>query len=194
MSNQKKTKSVLKAAVAPNKATPASKTQSKPAQKLSRENDPHLAREAEQYESPIPSREHIISVLAQAGAPVKPQDVAGLLGIKDVELDGFARRIGAMVRDGQILANKKGEVTIAHDTQLVAGRVIGHADGFGFLVPDDGTADFFLNNKEMSKVLDGDRVNAREVGVDKKGRREAVIVDVINRANSKLVGRYVCGG
>ncbi len=185
MSNKKKTKTVLKVAVSTSKVASGHKS----APKLSRENDPHLAREAEQYESPIPSREHIISVLAQAGAPVKPQDVAGLLGIKEIELDGFARRIGAMVRDGQILSNKKGEVTIAQETKLVVGRVIGHADGFGFLTPDDESADFFLNNKEMSKVLDGDRVNAREVGVDKKGRREAVIIDVISRANSKLVGR-----
>lgn len=197
MSNKKKTKVVANAASSSNlsgsksgsNVSGGAKNTPKNPPKLSRENDPHLAREAEQYESPIPSREHIISVLAQAGAPVKPQDVAGLLGIKESELDGFARRIGAMVRDGQILANKKGEVTIAQETKLVVGRVIGHADGFGFLTPDDGTADFFLNNKEMSKVLDGDRVNAREVGVDKKGRREAVIIDVITRANSKLVGR-----
>ena len=65
----------------------------------------------------------------------------------------------------------------------------GHPDGFGFLVPDDGGADLFLSPREMHKVLHGDRATVRMIGVDKRGRPEGAIVDVVERANREIVGR-----
>jgi ribonuclease R len=41
----------------------------------------------------------------------------------------------------------------------------------------------------MRKVLHGDRVVARESGVDHRGRAEAKIVEVIERVNTRVVGR-----
>lgn len=41
----------------------------------------------------------------------------------------------------------------------------------------------------MSKALHGDLVMVREVGMDRRGRREASIVEVLERANTQLVGR-----
>ena len=62
-------------------------------------------------------------------------------------------------------------------------------DGFGFLVPDDGGSDLFLSAREMEKVMHGDRAIARVAGTDQRGRPEGKIVEVLERANSKLVGR-----
>ena len=45
--------------------------------------------------------------------------------------------------------------------ELIAGRVIGHKDGFGFVVPDDGGEDLFLSPRQMRNVFHGDRVLAR---------------------------------
>jgi len=72
---------------------------------------------------------------------------------------------------------------------LVKGKVQGHPDGFGFLIPEDGSADMFLSEKEMHQVLNGDVVMVRQAGVDRRGRPEAKIVEVLERANSKVVGR-----
>ena len=41
----------------------------------------------------------------------------------------------------------------------------------------------------MQKALHGDKVLVREIGVDRRGRREATIVEVLEYANTKLVGR-----
>jgi ribonuclease R len=43
----------------------------------------------------------------------------------------------------------------------------------------------------MSKVLHRDRALARVVGIDRRGRREGVIVEVLERANSRVVGRVL---
>jgi exoribonuclease R len=70
-----------------------------------------------------------------------------------------------------------------------SGRVEGHQDGFGFFIPDDKSGDMFIHEKEMRGVLHGDRVMVREHGVDRRGRKEGKIVEVLERVNQSLVGR-----
>ena len=154
-----------------------------------REQDPWLERERAQYEDPLPSREFILQILTEQGVPVTDEELAGLLDIRKHERENFSRRLGAMVRDGQIMRNRKNAICMVDKLDLIKGRVMGHADGFGFLVPDDGSDDLFLNAKQMDKVLHGDRAMARVTGLDRRGRREGSIVEVLERANTRLVGR-----
>ena len=151
--------------------------------------DPHLEREREQYEHPLPSREFILQILAEQGAPVSDEELLQLLHIETHEEDLFSRRLRAMERDGQIMRNRKGAICVVDKLDLVKGKVQGHPDGFGFLIPEDGSPDMFLSEKEMHKVLHGDIVMVRQSGVDRRGRPEAKIVEVLERANSRVVGR-----
>lgn len=157
--------------------------------KNTRSRDPHFERESAKYDSPIPSREFILDVLAGEGVPVGEAQLAELLAIKAEQQEPFAKRLAAMERSGQILRNRKGAILVAKKLDLIAGRVIGHPDGFGFVVPDDGSQDLYLSQKEMDSVLHGDRVMVREGGTDRRGRREASVVEVIDRAQLRLVGR-----
>jgi ribonuclease R len=152
--------------------------------------DPHLQREREKYENPLPSREYILQLVEMAGGPVPADDIAHQLDIEADEEIAFQRRLGAMQRDGQLVINRRGDLCLPDKIELKAGRVDGHADGFGFFIPDDGSGDLFLSEKEMHQVLHGDRVMARERGtVDRRGRKEGKIVEILERANSKVVGR-----
>jgi len=154
-------------------------------------SDPHLSRERERYENPLPSREWILQVLEGEGVPVHPQRLMELLDIGEDEQRLFERRLGAMERDGQLMRNRRGALCIVDKLGLVTGRVQAHADGFGFLVPDEGGADLFLSPWEMSKVMHGDRVVGRAHGVDRRGRPEGVIVEVLERAQQRVVGRLI---
>lgn len=154
-----------------------------------RASDPFLERERERYEFPLPSREFILQVLENHGAPIFADELMSMLSILPEEETQFHRRMGAMEREGQVLVNRKGAMCLPDKLDLLQGRVQGHADGFGFLVPDDGSGDLYLGPKEMGKVLHGDRVLARPMGVDRRGRREGSIVEVLVRANTTLVGR-----
>jgi ribonuclease R len=151
--------------------------------------DPHLEREREQYDSPLPSREYILQILTEHGAPMTEEELLHTLHIETHEGDLFSRRLRAMERDGQIMRNRKRAICVVDKLDLIKGKVQGHADGFGFLIPEDGSPDMFLSEKEMHQVLNGDVVMVRQSGVDRRGRPEAKIVEVLERANSRVVGR-----
>src|SRR6267142_4420177 len=153
-----------------------------------RRADPHREREAARYENPIVSREFILQTLAEAGVPLTDAELAQRLAIKPDEREPFERRLAAMEREAQIVRNRKGAILVAQKLHLIAGRVEGHPDGFGFVVPEEGE-DLYLGPHEMRKVLHGDRVVVRESGVDHRGRAEAKIVEVIERVNTSVVGR-----
>ncbi len=154
-----------------------------------RRADPEFARESATYAHPLPSREYILQSLAEQGVPTSFDRLCHLLDIADFEREPFQRRLGAMARDAQLLQNRRDDWLIPDKADLLKGRVQGHPDGFGFLVREDKGPDLFLPEKEMNKVLHGDHVIARVVGMDRKGRPEGKVVEVTERANRQVVGR-----
>src|SRR5688572_15088519 len=155
----------------------------------SRTHDPFLERERGNYEEPVPSRELILQTLEAQGVPVSSEALAQLLHITPSEQEGFERRLAAMQRDGQVMRNRRDAICVVAKLDLITGTVQGHPDGFGFVVRDAEGPDLFLGPHEMHKVLHGDRVVVRESGTDRRGRPEAKIVEVLARANHRVVGR-----
>ncbi|WP_226647145.1 ribonuclease R [Microbulbifer variabilis] len=152
--------------------------------------DPHAQREAEKYEKPIPSREYLLQLLEQQAEPVPWEFVADLLELEDEDRrEGVRRRLIAMSRDGQIASNRAGDFGVLDKMSLVRGRVIGHRDGFGFVVPTDGGSDLFLSHRQMRKVFDGDEVLVRETPDGFRGKREGAVVRVIKHNTEQLAGR-----
>lgn len=140
---------------------------------------------------PIPSREDILGVLRTSKTSLKATSIAKKLGVKPEEIDGMAKRLKAMEREGQIAQDKLGSYTALAQENLIVGRVSSHRDGYGFLTPDDGSPDLFLPEREMSRILNGDRVSARVVGTDRKGRLEGSVSEILERANTHIIGRLI---
>lgn len=152
--------------------------------------DPFAQREAEKYENPIPSRELILQLIEQAGKPLARVEIASRFKLESEEdLEALRRRLRAMERDGQLLFNRGQQYCLVDNKNLIVGRVIGHADGFGFIRPDDGSDDLFLSPREMNPLLHNDRALVRVAGVDKKGRREGALVEILERNTHEIVGR-----
>ncbi|MBR7783007.1 ribonuclease R [Undibacterium luofuense] len=143
------------------------------------------------YAYQIPSREEILGVFRQTQQALSLADLGLALNVKPEELDGMSKRLSAMERDGQVRQDRRGQFKLTSQDHLISGRVSSHREGYGFLTPDDGSADLFLPEREMQKVLHGDRVMARVAGADKKGRLEGSIVEVTERANTHVVGRLL---
>ena len=140
---------------------------------------------------PIPSREEILGVLRTTNVKMTANAIADKLGVKPEEFDGMTRRLNAMERDGQIKPDRSGKYGLSNQENFISGRVNSHRDGYGFLLPDDGSEDLFLPEREMQKVLHGDRVTARITGTDKRGRLEGSIIEILERANTHVIGRLL---
>ncbi len=154
-----------------------------------RRNDPFFERESARYDMPLPSREYVTQTLEAEARPLGFDELVELLDVSRAEREMFQRRLGAMEREGQLLRNRKNAYILPERASLIAGKIQGHQDGYGFLIPDDGSADIFLDQHQMGKVLHGDRALVRVIGLDRKGRQEGSIVEVTERANSRVVGR-----
>ena len=154
--------------------------------------DPHAQREAGKYENPIASREVILAVLNKGGTVMKFPVLAAALNLtSDDNLEALRRRVNAMQRDGQIHIDRRGRLGLVDKLELKRCRVIGHRDGYGFARPLEEGDDFFLSNKEMQRVFDGDEVLVAVSGVDPRGRSEGKIVEVLKHAVDELPGRYM---
>ncbi len=153
--------------------------------------DPYADREAQKYQNPIPSRELIMELLGEQDGPMKLPQIAEMLNLSEEEdLEALRRRMRAMERDGQVVRNRRDGYGLASKMDLKCGRVIAHPDGFGFMVPDDGGDDLFMSARQMRTLLNGDRIVARVTGMDRRGRLEGAVVEVLERANKEVVGRF----
>ena len=145
-------------------------------------SDPHYLREAEKYESPIPSREHILSFIQKR--PKSKRQLFELLSIEDEQKKAFERRLRAMVRDKQLSCNKNGVYRPFSNRGLISGTVIANPKGFGFVSLDKGGKDLRLSSQQMKLVFHGDKVKVRLLN----RKLDAEIVQVTKTVKT-LVGR-----
>src|SRR5258706_3540037 len=134
------------------------------------------------------SRE-ILRELERAGAPLEPDELAKRLAIRPRERRAFDEGIAALERAGEVVENRAGALLVGRRIALVAGRVDGHADGHGFLVPDAGSPSVCRPPHEMRTLMHGDRAGVRVGGRDQRGRPMGTLVEVLERARRRIVGR-----
>ena len=144
------------------------------------------------YQHPIPKRSAVLEFLTDAGRPVNTDALLEGFGLQGKRMRGqLLDTLQKMVRAGQIIENRRGEYCLAAKLHLVAGTVSGHRDGFGFVLRDDGEADVYLSAREMRSVIDGDRVAIKVVGLDRRGRPEGRIVEVLQRGIRDTAGQFI---
>jgi len=154
-------------------------------------SDPHAEREARKYDNPIASRELILETLTAADEPMTWEQLAEVLDLlEEDQTIALTRRLRAMERDGQVVRNRRNGYGPLDKMDLVRGRIQAHPDGFGFLVPDDGSDDLFMSAREMRALMHRDRVVAHVSGIDRRGRREGAVVEVLERNTHQVVGRF----
>ena len=144
-----------------------------------------------QHTVTLPTRQQIIDYLDADQRPIKLAKIAEHFTLdNDASKRALGRRLAAMQRAGQLALNRKGGYGPVDKMNLLQGRVIGHPDGYGFVHIDQDSEDLYLPPKEMRCVLHGDRILARVAGTDRRGRKTGAIVEILERANQQLVGRY----
>ena len=158
-----------------------------------RGEDPNLELEKSRYADPIASRELLLKHLREAPEPLSAARLAKRLGLHtDAQRHALAKRLGAMVREGQAIEGPNG-FAIAGDGERVAGRVRGRANGDVLVLPDDGSAPLVLARADTATLMQNDRVEVLAVGMNERGRRIARLIQRIGDAPSLIGGVWHAG-
>ncbi len=132
--------------------------------------------------------DRIIAVLSQAGKPLSLEAVAEQLG---AELPVLEAAVQALMGSGKVLITRKRRLALPEQTGLLYGKIQGHARGFGFFRPEDGSADAFIPADGMHGAMNGDMVWARLTDqVSRNGSPEAEVCAIVKRAYSQIVGTF----
>ena len=155
-------------------------------------SDPFVTREKAKYDQPIASREFLLNLIAADSVPVPQEHIAQSLQYEDeTRIEALRRRLNAMVRDGQIFRNRRGGYLSFDHMDLEKGYVQAHADGFGFLTPESGGKDIFLPERQMRKLMNGDKAAVKIASYDsRRERSEGALIAVLERAHQSVVGRF----
>lgn len=127
-------------------------------------------------------------MLAQPRQRFSIKDFQKRLGKQPGKTTSIQDALSQLIREGTVVRLKKSHYALAKAAHLVPGRVQAHPEGFGFLVPElKGIDDIHLSRREMRRVMHGDRVLVR-IDQNKKGDREAHIVQILERAHKRIAG------
>jgi ribonuclease R len=89
------------------------------------------------------------------------------------------------------IKNNAEQQRASHLEAEIEGVIQGHRDGHGYVVRDDGETDLYLPPNEMRAVLHKDRVRARVVRYDRKGRPEGRVLEIVERPPQPIIGRLL---
>ena len=155
-------------------------------------NDPNAKKESKKYVTPVPSRTYLLDLFEQVGAPIGAKELSLKLELYDhYEKQGLKARLSAMVRDGQLIQNRRGDYCLTEKIPVVVGTILAKRDGFGFLLPDDDSDDIYLSSAQMHSLMDGDRAAVRVSGYERDGRQKGTLVEILERAHTEVVGRLL---
>ena len=149
------------------------------------------SRRDDKQSSPQISPKRIIDALQRAAVPCTAKILA-----QHLKLQGKAERaaldnaLQALVHKGRLVKSRSNRYGLAAKMDVVAGIVLAHPDGYAFVKPDEGGEDVYVNRRDARRVLHLDRVQISVSGVDNRGRRKGQIIEILERANHEVVGRY----
>ncbi len=139
----------------------------------------------------VPARMQILEFLRVTNQPCSLEKICSHFGLQQPEgIRALSGRLERMKKNGYVLVDRKTRYGLPEKMDIVAGRVIGHARGFGFVIPDMGGEDLYLHHNQMRKVLHGDRVLAKTRAIDSRGRKEGVVVEVLVDKHREIVGHF----
>jgi ribonuclease R len=123
-------------------------------------------------------------------ARLTPIEIHRRAGFQGDDLQKVVDALRELCRQGRLVRLKKNHHALPDRQNLLTGKIHAHPDGYGFLILDDKDAeDLYINRREMRRVMHGDRVMVR---VERKARggSEAHIVQVLERAQKRMIGTY----
>ncbi|BEU88554.1 ribonuclease R [Selenomonas sp. TAMA-11512] len=139
-------------------------------------------------------KKHIVRFMREeVYRPLTEEDLAGAMAFSAEDLHLFWQAIEELEETAVIIKTRNERLGLPARMNLAVGRLSMSAKGFGFITPEEtvgeDAGDIFVPGGDLNSAMHGDRVVARVSPAELPGRaREGVIIRVVERANTRVVG------
>jgi ribonuclease R len=139
------------------------------------------------------SRDQILVLMRErVHHPAGVRELLQLLKVPREQRATFKRGLKSLVESGDLIQIRGHRFGLPEKMDLHVGRLQTHPGGYGFVVPErplDG-GDIYIAGPHLNDAMHGDRVVARIERLKDGGRAEGRVIRILERGNSRLVGRY----
>ena len=133
-------------------------------------------------------------IQAHADRPMKIKELAKEIGIDSEAYPQFRRGVKDLISQGKLVHVKRGRIGLPDQMDLVTGVISLTRSGFGFVKCDNSDEEIFIAARDLFTSFEGDRVMVRlKPGRGFKDKREGVVLKILERKTSKLVGKFKLG-
>jgi len=137
----------------------------------------------------------IALIRTKSGKPLMVRELMRLLKLKATDRHGLKQALNELVLAGEIVKTRGNRYGLPEKMDLETGIFQAHPSGYGFVLPEKkGKPDVYISAGSRLDAMDGDKVVARvspPAGRKKtEGKREGVIIRILDRAHTKIVGTY----
>lgn len=123
--------------------------------------------------------------------PMKVRDLAKAIGIKQKNYTRFRHTVETLLNEGRLVRLKRNRIGLPEQMDLVTGTIMITRAGFGFVKGDNRDDEIYIAANDLNTSFDGDRVMVRlKPGYGFKGKREGIVLKVLERKTSELVGTF----
>jgi ribonuclease R len=123
--------------------------------------------------------------------PMKVKELAKSIGIKQSNYPRFRKTVKQLLDEGKLVRLKRNRIGIPEQMDLVTGIISITRAGFGFLKCENRDDEIFIASHDLLTAFDGDRVMARlKPGVGFKGKKEGIVIKIVDRKSTELVGTF----
>lgn len=148
-------------------------------------------RQGDQQRFPEVSVEQILKGMEKEDRPLLLREILRFLGLQKGQRGGVREILRDLVEEGKVVRMRGNRYGLPSKMNLIVGRVKTHPNGYGFVIPEkEGEEDIFIRPRNLKEAMHGDRVVARIESIGRRGK-EGSIIQVLERKNRKVVGKFV---
>ncbi|SDK06008.1 ribonuclease R [Sediminibacillus albus] len=128
-----------------------------------------------------------------ASKPLSVQEIEEILDLQDADqFKILMQNLNELEEAGELVRTRKNRYGPPERMNLIRGKIQMHSKGFAFLIPEEeGQDDVYINHADLQSAMNNDKVLVRIEGRDEHGKRpEGVVVRILERATTELVGTY----
>jgi ribonuclease R len=137
----------------------------------------------------------IALIKSRTGKPMMVRELMRQLKLTADDRHELKRTLNELVMNGEIIKTRGNRYGLPEKMDLETGIFQAHPQGYGFVIPETkGRTDIYISAKGKLDAMNGDKVVARvspPAGRRKPaGKREGLIIRILERAHTRVVGTY----